>query len=131
MSKFRSSGSLDSLQAVVTRAARLAEQNDLDSQILGTSEVINQELFESPSEFEMLRVLNSLEPLAKSNSLDRYEKLAKGLFAGASTLEAFFDGEESVMVMVDDINVRNNRLNLLSILKNQAGVLADFSKING
>jgi glycyl-tRNA synthetase beta chain len=35
------------------------------------------------------------------------------------------------MVMTDDPEVRANRLNLLGILRNQAGVLADFSRISG
>jgi glycyl-tRNA synthetase beta chain len=35
------------------------------------------------------------------------------------------------MVMTDDLAVRANRLNLLGILRNQAGVLADFSQIKG
>jgi glycyl-tRNA synthetase beta chain len=35
------------------------------------------------------------------------------------------------MVMSEDLAVRANRLNLLSLLRNQAGVLADFSQISG
>jgi len=34
-------------------------------------------------------------------------------------------------VMADDPAVRRNRLNLLSVLRNQASVLADFSRISG
>jgi glycyl-tRNA synthetase beta chain len=46
-------------------------------------------------------------------------------------LAAFFDGDQSVMVMAEDPEVRRNRLNLLAVLRNQASVLADFSRING
>ena len=35
------------------------------------------------------------------------------------------------MVMAQDQAVRNNRLNLLAVLRNQASVLADFSRIGG
>jgi glycyl-tRNA synthetase beta chain len=35
------------------------------------------------------------------------------------------------MVMADDAAVRHNRLNLLAVLRNQAAVLADFSRISG
>jgi glycyl-tRNA synthetase beta chain len=35
------------------------------------------------------------------------------------------------MVMADKPAIRANRLNLLSVLRNQAGVLADFSRISG
>jgi glycyl-tRNA synthetase beta chain len=34
-------------------------------------------------------------------------------------------------VMVDEPAVRANRLNLLGVLRNQAAVLADFSRISG
>jgi glycyl-tRNA synthetase beta chain len=33
--------------------------------------------------------------------------------------------------MSDDMDVRANRLNLLGLLRNQAGLLADFSQISG
>jgi glycyl-tRNA synthetase beta chain len=36
-----------------------------------------------------------------------------------------------VLVMADDIAIRTNRLNLLGLLRNQASVLADFSRISG
>ena len=34
-------------------------------------------------------------------------------------------------IRFDDPAVRRNRLNLLSVLRNQASVLADFSRISG
>ena len=49
--------------------------------------------------------------------------------ASEAALAAFFDGDQSVMVMCDDLKVRRNRLNLLALLRNQASVLADFSQI--
>jgi glycyl-tRNA synthetase beta chain len=57
--------------------------------------------------------------------------LAQGLISGASALAAFFDGDQSVMVMAEDAAIRSNRLNLLGVLRNQASVLADFSRISG
>ena len=46
-------------------------------------------------------------------------------------LEAFFDGDDSVMVMADDLDLRRNRLNLLAVLRNQASVLGRFDLIQG
>ena len=60
----------------------------------------------------------------------KYKLLADGLVSSAEILANFFDGEGSVMVMTDDINLRNNRLNLLTILRNQSLILADFSKLS-
>jgi glycyl-tRNA synthetase beta chain len=127
----RSSGDLAAVQAVVTRAARLAEKGDLDVSVLSAATVVDPALFEKSSEAGMLAVIDQLEPIATSDSADRYSRLAQGLIAGASALAAFFDGEQSVMVMADDAAIRTNRLNLLGVLRNQASVLADFSRITG
>ena len=62
----------------------------------------------------------------------RFGVIYAALFGiSAAALAAFFDGDQSVMVMADDPEVRRNRLNLLAVLRNQASVLADFSRING
>ncbi len=129
LSKMRASGELQNVQAVVTRAARLASQGELSLDIISTNQVVDPNLFESRSESQMLKVLETLEPIIREESNDRYEKLARGLAAGADALSEFFDGKESVMVMVESSEIRTNRLNLLSILRNQASVIADFSCI--
>jgi glycyl-tRNA synthetase beta chain len=126
----RSSGGLAAVQAVVTRAARLAEKGSLATDVLSAAGVVDPSLFETPSEAGMLEVLNRLEPIATASGSDRYARLAEGLSAGSEALAAFFDGDQSVMVMADEPAVRANRLNLLSVLRNQAGVLADFSRIS-
>ena len=131
LADLRSSGELAAVQAVVTRAARLAEKGDLEASVLAPAEVVDAALFEKSSEAGMLAVLAQLEPIATGSSPDRYAALARGLSAGAEALAAFFDGDQSVMVMADDPAVRRNRLNLLAVLRNQASVLADFSRISG
>ena len=127
----RRSGELAAVQAVVTRAARLAEKGDLDPSVLSPVGVVDPALFEKNSEAGMLAVLNALEPIATGNGAARYAELARGLSSGTAALAAFFDGDQSVMVMADDLAVRRNRLNLLAVLRNQAGVLADFSSLSG
>ena len=131
LADLRTSGELAAVQAVVTRAARLAEKGELDAVVLSPASVVDETLFEKSSEAGMLSVLRALEPIASGSSAERYAELARGLSAGAEALAAFFDGEQSVMVMADDGAVRRNRLNLLGVLRNQAAVLADFSRISG
>ncbi|MFM7653150.1 MAG: glycine--tRNA ligase subunit beta, partial [Vulcanococcus sp.] len=131
LADLRTSGELAAVQAVVTRAARLAEKGELDASVLSPASVVDEALFEKSSEAGMLSVLRALEPIASGSSAERYAELARGLSAGAEALAAFFDGEQSVMVMADDGAVRRNRLNLLGVLRNQAAVLADFSRISG
>ena len=46
-------------------------------------------------------------------------------------VDAFFDGPDSVMVNADDAAIRENRLNLLNMMREAIGTVADFSKIEG
>ena len=131
LAQLRASGELAAVQAVVTRAARLAEKGDLGLDQISPSQLVQPELFEQPSEEAMLEVLQQLEPIAQGSSSDRYQLLTERLASSASTLAAFFDGDHSVMVMTENLEIRRNRLNLLAVLRNQAAVLADFSRISG
>ena len=46
-------------------------------------------------------------------------------------VDAFFDGPDSVMVNADEADIRENRLNLLNMMREAIGTVADFSKIEG
>lgn len=129
LARLRQDGQLAAVQAVVTRATRLAAHSDLDSTRPISSTLIKESLFSSPSEAEMLNVIRTLEPISQRQDKGRYDDLAAALAAGAPALAAFFDGDQSVMVMCDQEDVRQNRLTLLALLGHQAGVLADFSLI--
>ena len=129
--QLRAAGSLSAVQAVVQRAARLAEKGDLQPEELSAAGVVNPDLFSSPSESAMLAVLEQLEPIVCGHEPERYASLARALAESAPVLAAFFDGEQSVLVMAEDAAVRTNRLNLLAVLRNQAAVLADFSRLQG
>ena len=122
----RDSGQLDAVQAVVQRAAKLAEKGDLARDQLVAGEVVEAKRFESASEKDLFAALEQLQPLAQRRS---YQALADALVAATPALQAFFDGDTSVMVMVDDAALRLNRLNLLAVLRNQASVLAEFESI--
>jgi glycyl-tRNA synthetase beta chain len=131
LQRLRQERRLAAVQAVVQRAARLADKGNLATAVLRASAVVDPALFDSPSEAAMLSVLDRLEPIATGCEEDRYEQLAVGLIDSTETLAAFFDGDQSVMVMAENGAVRRNRLNLLAVLRNQASVLADFSRVSG
>ncbi|MCP9850532.1 glycine--tRNA ligase subunit beta [Cyanobium sp. Morenito 9A2] len=131
LAELRLEGRLAAVQAVVQRASRLAERACLASDVLSPEGVVDPSLFESPSEQGVLDVLLGLHSAATGAQRGRYRQLAAGLAEGAAALAAFFDGDISVMVMGDDPAVRGNRLNLLAVLRNQASVLADFSRLSG
>jgi glycyl-tRNA synthetase beta chain len=130
LADLRRDGELPALQAVVQRASRLASRGDLAPAVLSPSAVVDATLFSSAAERAMLAVLEKLEPIAAAVPVP-YGELARQLAGSASTLAAFFDGEQSVLVMAEDPVVRRNRLNLLAVLRNQASRLADFDRISG
>ena len=122
----RDQGRLTAVQAVVQRASRLAEKGDLPLDVLSSTEVVDPSRFESASEKGLFDATKRLNPLAESGA---YQKLCDVLVESTPALEAFFDGDESVMVMADDSALRMNRLNLLGVLRNQAAVFAQFELI--
>ena len=131
LSSLRTNGKLLELQAVFNRASKLADKSDLNTNILGPEKIIDESLFESQCEFDLLSILREIEPLALANTYDRYTHLVEKLVLASKNLQEFFDGQNSVMVMSKEIDIRTNRLNLLALLRNQAFELADFTRING
>ena len=132
LADLRANGGLKEVQAVVQRAARLAQHSGLSGEVLRADGVVEPARFTSSSEAQLLAVLQAIAPLAcgEAGSIN-YSELAAGLGQGAGALAAFFDGEASVMVMCDDLAVRANRLNLWAVLTNQSELLADFSALEG
>ena len=127
--EMRRNNTLNLLQAVVTRASKLAAKSSISKDVIDPLDFVDRSLFEKDCEREMFDVLEKLKPLAVNCDRDKYKLLADGLVSSTETLSNFFDGEGSVMVMTEDVNLRNNRLNLLTILRNQSLKLADFSKL--
>ena len=131
LQRLRGSGALAPIQTVVQRAARLAEKGDLQRHQCNPRDCVDASLFSSPSEEAVSASLEALAPLSRARDQDGYERLLTGLGMLSPRLQAFFDGEDSVMVMAPDPEVRRNRLNLLAVLRNQALVIADFSRLSG
>ena len=127
--EMRKNNTLNLLQSVVTRASKLAAKSSISKDVIEPLDFVDKSLFEKDCEREMFEVLDKLKSLAINCDRDKYKLLADGLVSSTETLSNFFDGEGSVMVMTEDINLRNNRLNLLTILRNQSLKLADFSKL--
>ena len=127
----RKNNTLELLQSVVNRAYKLAAKSTIHKDVIDPGKFVDKSLFEKDCEYEMFNILEKLKPLAENCDRSiRYELLADGLASSAEILSNFFDGDGSVMVMTDNIKLRNNRLNLLSILRNQSFIIADFSKLS-
>ncbi|WP_414530195.1 glycine--tRNA ligase subunit beta [Nodularia chucula] len=126
----RQEGTLDKIYETVNRSTRLAAQGDLDFQQLEPTEVVNPELFQKSSESAFYNALVELVPetLAAQKNRD-YLRLVTALVKIAPTVANFFDGEDSVLVMDSNPDIKRNRLNLLGLLRNHARILADFGAI--
>ena len=126
----RNNGKLKEIYETINRSARLAAKGDLDTQTLDPQDLINPELFEQSCEREFYEALVELLPQTEASEEERnYQSLIDGLTKIAPVVSNFFDGEDSVLVMAENPEVKRNRLNLLGLLRNHARVLADFGAI--
>ncbi|MBK1989711.1 glycine--tRNA ligase subunit beta [Sphaerospermopsis aphanizomenoides BCCUSP55] len=130
LQQIRNDGTLDKIYETVNRSTRLAAQGNLDFQQLEPTAVVKPELFQKASESAFYNALVELVPQTQTAQQTRnYQLLIAALEKIAPTVSKFFDGEDSVLVMDPNPDIKQNRLNLLGLLRNHARVLADFGSI--
>ncbi|MCU0545326.1 MAG: glycine--tRNA ligase subunit beta [Oscillatoriaceae cyanobacterium Prado104] len=130
LQQIRNNKTLDLIYETVNRSTRLAAQGDLDKIELDPKIVARSELFQKSSEQAFYDALVQLVPQTQLSKKTRnYQQLVDSLTEIAPTVSNFFDGPESVLVMDSDPQIKQNRLNLLGLLRNHARVLADFGAI--
>ncbi|MBS9392890.1 MAG: glycine--tRNA ligase subunit beta [Dolichospermum sp. LBC05a] len=130
LQQIRKDGTLDKIYETVNRSTRLAAQGNLDFQTLEPQTLIKPELFQKKSESAFYNALLELVPQTQAAQQNRdYQLLVTALTKIAPTVGTFFDGEDSVLVMDANPDIKQNRLNLLGLLRNHARVLADFGAI--
>lgn len=130
LQKIRQDGTLDKIYETVNRSTRLAAQGNLDLQTLEPQTLIKPELFQKKSESAFYNALVELVPQTQAAQQNRdYQLLVTALTKIAPTVGTFFDGEDSVLVMDPNPDIKQNRLNLLGLLRNHGRVLADFGAI--
>ena len=120
LQKSREDATLSAIYEPIVRASRLAVQGNLDSVTVDVKSIINPETLTEPAEQDLYQAIAAL-PSQPSD-----EQLMQGIRAIAPVLAKFFD---EVLVMAEDPQVRQNRLNLLGIIRNYSRQLADFSAI--
>jgi glycyl-tRNA synthetase beta chain len=131
LQEIRNNGKLDEIYETVNRSARLAKQGNLDTQQLDPTAVVNPQLFEKSSEPAFYNALVKLVPQTQAAQKQcNYQQLVESLAKIAPIVSIFFDDKENgVMVMDENLDIRQNRLNLIGLLRNHARVLADFGAI--
>jgi glycyl-tRNA synthetase beta chain len=111
----------ESLLAANKRVGNLLKKN----QISGDAALIQTHLFQESAEKDLFAQIQEIKPdLAKLLASNHYENYLKKLAVLRPVLDAFF---ESVMVMADDLAIRNNRLALLATVYELFGVIAVLS----
>ncbi|MEG3989085.1 glycine--tRNA ligase subunit beta [Microcoleus sp. S28C3] len=130
LQQIRNNQTLDLIYETVNRSTRLAAQGDLDKVELEPKTAVKPELFQKSSEQAFYDAVVQLVPQTLLSKQTRdYQQLVDSLTEIAPTVSNFFDGPESVLVMDSDPEIKQNRLNLLGLLRNHARVLADFGAI--
>jgi glycyl-tRNA synthetase beta chain len=130
LQQIRHNGTLEKIYETINRSTRLAAQGDLDLQQLVPDKLINSTLFQKSSETALYQALVALVPQTQLAQKTRnYQLLIAALEKIAPTVSQFFDGEDSVLVMDPDPEIKRNRLNLLGLLRNHGRILADFGAI--
>ena len=130
LQQIRDNGTLAQIYPTVNRSSKLAAQGTLDTQQLAPTQVVQTSLFQKSSEQAVYDGLIALEPQTKAAQASRnYQQLIDAIAQLTPAISSFFDGEDSVLVMDSNPEIKTNRLNLLGLVRNHARVLADFGSI--
>ena len=126
---FQEKGTFVQIQKVITRVSKLANKGNLSTEVLSIKDCVNTNLFEKDCEFKVFEFIRELEKLFSTDYCN-YLKLLNLFEINIDTIEELFDNEKGVLVIADKIKIRNNRLNLLSLIRNYSLEIADFTLFN-
>ena len=114
---------------IISRYSKLAGKGNLDTNIYLSENLIKPNLFEKISENEVLNLIKKFEILiSKSNW--KYNELIDLFVNHLDILNDLFDINKGVMIVSEDLSVRENRLNLISLIRNYSLLLCDFTLLN-
>ncbi len=117
------------IQKVISRVSKLAESGNLKTTIFSYKNYVNPDLFEKECENKVFEFIKELEEIIKFNNWD-YFQLFKLYESNANNINELFDNEKGVLIMAENPEIRNNRLNLLGLVRNYSLKIADFTLFN-
>ena len=117
------------IQKVITRVSKLAKNSDLSTDVLSARDYVNTKLFEKDCELKVFEFIRELEKRF-SEGYCNYLELLNLFEINVNTIEDLFDNEKGVLIMSEDLKIRDNRLNLLSLIRNYSLKIADFTLLN-
>ena len=107
----------------------MAESGNLKTTIFSYKNYLNPDLFEKECENKVFEFIKELEEIIKFNNWD-YFQLFKLFESNANNINELFDNEKGVLIMAENPQIRNNRLNLLGLVRNYSLKIADFTLFN-
>ena len=117
------------IQKVISRVSKLAESGNLKTTIFSCKNYVNSDLFEKECENKVFEFIKELEGIIKLPNWN-YSQLFKLFEINSKYLDELFDNERGVLIMAENPEIRNNRLNLLGLVRNYSLKIADFTLFN-
>ncbi|MEM7492358.1 MAG: glycine--tRNA ligase subunit beta [Pseudomonadota bacterium] len=119
------------LLAGYKRAANILRAEEKKDKRAFDGAVSSESLSEAGEQALYAAIQTSTEAAKTAIEAEDFEAAMSALATLRGPVDAFFDGPDSVMVNADDPTIRENRLNLLNMMRGSIQTVADFSKISG
>ena len=117
------------IQKVISRVSKLAQNGNLKTTILSSNDYVNPDLFEKECETKVFKFIKELEEIVKLPNWD-YFQLFSLFKTNSDNLNELFDNEKGVLIMAENPELKDNRLNLLGLVRNYSLKIADFTLFN-
>ncbi|MDC3094141.1 glycine--tRNA ligase subunit beta [Prochlorococcus sp. AH-716-M10] len=129
INQFKGKPDFSEIQKVISRVSKLAESGNLKTTIFSCKDYVNSDLFEKECENKVFEFIKELEGIIKLPNWN-YSQLFKLFETNSKNLDELFDNERGVLIMAENPEIRNNRLNLLGLVRNYSLKIADFTLFN-
>ena len=129
INKLKERPDFSEIQKVISRISKLAQNGNLKTNIFSYKNHVNPDLFEKECETKVFQFIKELEEIIKLPNLD-YFQLFNLFETNSNNLIELFDNDKGVLMMAENPKLRNNRLNLLGLVRNYSLKLADFTLFN-
>ncbi len=117
------------IQKVISRVSKLAQKGNLKTTIFSCNDYVNPDLFEKECETKVFKFIKELEEIVKLPNWD-YFQLFSLFKTNSDNLNELFDNEKGVLIMAENPELKDNRLNLLGLVRNYSLKIADFTLFN-
>ena len=125
INQLKDNANFSEIQKVISRICKLAENGNLKTMVFSSTDYVDPSLFEKECESKVFEFVKKLENLSQLDNFD-YFQLFNLFENNTKDLNELFDNDKGVLVMAENLKIRNNRLNLLGLIRNYSLKLADF-----